>query len=147
LNVLVCGWPARPRLGAEALSNARMRCCCRLRSAAAAADPQRVRTATVDHFGEQTVQVAVTAVTAAIVLLLAMLFMLLAVRIATLAMPKPMLARVPLRTGRLVLPETSQIPWDLGLKTSLPTRGPPGGSLLPSPLRYIFAPIATRPTV
>ena len=84
----------------------------------------------MDLFGEQTVQVAVTAVTAAIVLLVAVLFMLLAVRIATLALGTPMLARAPLRTGRLVLPEMSQIPWDLWLKTSLPTRGPPGGSSL-----------------
>jgi hypothetical protein len=80
----------------------------------------------VDLFGEQTVQVAVMLVHSAWVLVVGTLFMLLSVRLATSAMQNPMPLRVPLRTGRLVLPERSQMPWDLALQTSLPARGPPG---------------------
>ena len=116
----VCGWPDRPRLIADAIN----------------ADPRvvlgfarRVRLATVDHFGEQSVQVMATVINAAIVLLMAVAFMLLSVRLARLAIPKPALARVPLHTGRLVLPERSDMPSELRLQRSLPTRGPPGSML------------------
>jgi len=91
--------------------------------------PQRVRLETVELFGEQTVQVMATVINAAIVLLMAVAFMLLSVRLARLAIPKPALARVPLHTGRLVLPERSDMPSELRLQRSLPTRGPPGSML------------------
>jgi len=80
----------------------------------------------VDLFGDQTVQVAATAIEAAIVLLAALLLMLLSVHVAKSAIARPMLARVPQRTGRLVLPERFEMISDAGLQTSLPTRGPPG---------------------
>jgi hypothetical protein len=83
----------------------------------------------VDLFGEQSVQVAVTVLEAAMLLLAASLLLLLSVHVATSAMPKPMLARVPRRTGRLVLPEVSEFHPAPGLETSLPTRGPPGSSV------------------
>jgi hypothetical protein len=83
----------------------------------------------VDLFGEQTVQVAATAAQAALLLLAAVLLMLLSVHLATSAMEKPLLARVPRRTGRLVLPDSSEMISDLGLRTRLPTRGPPGSSI------------------
>ena len=95
--------------------------------------PQRVRIATVDLsvdlFGEQTVQVAATALSAAMMLLAGALLMVLSVHWVRSAMPKPMLARVPQRTGRLVLPESSDLSSELGRQTSLPTRGPPDWSL------------------
>jgi hypothetical protein len=102
----------------------------------------------VDLFGEQTVQVMATVINAAIVLLMAGLFMLLSVRLARLAiahMAKPALARVPLHTGRLVLLERSDMPLELGLQTSLPTRGPPGSTLYglkASPLHRTGTPCA-----
>ena len=83
----------------------------------------------MELFGEQTVQVMATVINAAIVLLMAVAFMLLSVRLARLAIPKPALARVPLHTGRLVLPELSDMPSELRLQRSLPTRGPPGSRL------------------
>jgi hypothetical protein len=84
----------------------------------------------VDLLGEQTVQVMATVINAAIVLLMALLIMLLSVRLARLATGKPALARVPLHTtGRLVLPDRSDMPSELRLQRSLPTRGPPGSVL------------------
>ena len=80
----------------------------------------------MELFGEQTVQVMATVINAAIVLLMAVAFMLLSVRLARLAIGKPALARVPLHTGRLVLPERSDMTSELRLQRSLPTRGPPG---------------------
>ena len=82
-----------------------------------------------------------TVINAAIVLLMTVAFMLLSVRLARLAIPKPALARVPLHTGRLVLPERADMPSELRLQRSLPTRGPPGSmpygltSSPPSPTR------------
>ena len=83
----------------------------------------------MDLFGEQSVQVVATTVYAALVLLTAGLLMLLSVRLARLAIEKPMLARVPLRTGRLVLSDQSEKCSDAALQRSLPTRGPPGSSI------------------
>jgi hypothetical protein len=97
----------------------------------AALDRPRGFDSIVELFGEQSVQLTaqVTAmiVHSAWVLVVGTLFMLLSVHLATSAVQKPAVARVPtLRVGRLVLPERSQMPWELGLQTSLPTRGPPG---------------------
>ena len=83
----------------------------------------------MDLFGEQTVQVMATVVNAAIVLLMAVAIMLLSVRLARLAIGKPALARVPLHTGRLLVPEQTDMPSELRLQRSLPTRGPPGSML------------------
>lgn len=60
------------------------------------------------------------------VLVVGTLFMLLSVRLATSVIERPTLVRAPLHTGRLVSPEPSELLADLGLQTSLPTRGPPG---------------------
>ena len=84
----------------------------------------------MDHFGEQSVQVMATVINVAIVLLMMVAIMLLSVRLARLAIGKPALARVPLHTtGRLVLPQRADMPSELRLQRSLPSRGPPGSML------------------
>jgi hypothetical protein len=87
----------------------------------------------VDLVGEQTVQTAVTAAQAALLLLAGVLLMLLSVHLAKSAIQRPTLARVRWRTGRLVLPDSSEMISDLGLRTRLPARGPPGGPPAGSP--------------
>ena len=69
---------------------------------------------TVDLFGEQSVQVVVTAFQSAMVLLAAVLLMLLSLHLVTSAVAKPLLSRVPQRTGRLVPPDRSELLRDLG---------------------------------
>jgi len=57
------------------------------------------------------------------------LLMLLSVHLATSALQRPTLVRIPRHTGRLVLPDQSETLSDLGLQISLPTQGPPDSSI------------------
>jgi len=81
----------------------------------------------VDLFGEQTVEVVANSLQIGVMLMAGVLLLLLAVHVATAAVEKPLLARVPQHTGRLVTPpDSSGIVRSIGLRTSLPTRAPPG---------------------
>jgi hypothetical protein len=87
----------------------------------------------VDHFGEHTVQMVMGTLDAAVLLLAAVLLILLSVHLATSAIERPTLARVPARTGRPVLPDRSGLHAEIGLHTTSGARAPPGASLRPSP--------------
>jgi hypothetical protein len=79
----------------------------------------------VDLFGEQTVQVVTALLQAAILLLTTALLMVLSVRAAQASALRPALATLP-GTGRLLCPDRNDQASCDGLRTSLPTRAPPG---------------------
>ena len=81
---------------------------------------------TVDLFGEQTVEVVANSLQIGLWLIAGVLLLLLVVHVATAAVEKPVLVRIPQHTGRLVTPpDDSGIVRCVGLRTSLPTRAPP----------------------
>ncbi|MEO6435511.1 MAG: hypothetical protein ABIP55_07085 [Tepidisphaeraceae bacterium] len=79
----------------------------------------------VDLFGEQTVQVVTATLQAVFILLAAGLLMVLSVRAAQASVVRPALATLP-GTGRLLYSARNDLPSCDALRTSLPTRAPPG---------------------
>jgi len=80
----------------------------------------------VDLLGEPTVQLLNATVTTAMVLSAMAALLLLSVRVAQSSAPGPALVARPAGTGRPLCPDRDDVRSFEGLRTSLPTRAPPG---------------------